>query len=126
MSLQSEYIEELQEENGKLIRAIKEHRAQKADDRCIEDDDKLYEALGDGIKCDRRVGDKVDMLANCSRFIDRRWPTYVSLEKIVDELVAIYDTMQTRKKGSWTLDMKIRIIKLMVASKALKDQSTNG
>ncbi len=41
-----------------LENAIRTHRNQKADDRCIEDDDRLYEALGDGVKCDRRVGDQ--------------------------------------------------------------------
>ena len=66
--------------------AIKEHRAQKADDRCIEDDDKLYAVLGDGIKCDRRVGNKEEMLKNCARFIENRcqqggWKTYQELEK---------------------------------------------
>lgn len=71
--------------------AIETHRAQKADDRCIEDDDRLYEALGDGIKCDRRVGDKAAMLRNCERFIDRRcvaghWPTYVELEQEIERL----------------------------------------
>ena len=70
----------------KLRKAIITHRAQKADDRCIEDDDRLYEALGDGIKCDRRVGCKEDMLANCKRFIENRcdgggWPTYAQLEE---------------------------------------------
>lgn len=68
-----------------LEQAIIAHRSQKADDRCIEDDDRLYEALGDGIRCDRRVGSKEDMLANCKRFIERRcegggWPTYAELE----------------------------------------------
>ncbi|MGE4195954.1 MAG: hypothetical protein AB7G11_02365 [Phycisphaerales bacterium] len=65
--------------------AIREHRAQKADDRCIEDDDRLYEALGDGVKCDRRVGDKDAMLVNCKRFIENRcerggWMSYAELE----------------------------------------------
>lgn len=68
-----------------LRRAIKTHRAQKADDRCIEDDDRLYAVLADGIKCDRRVGDKAAMLRNCDRFIDRRcqsggWRSYAELE----------------------------------------------
>lgn len=80
------HIVTLADESQSLRTAIEEHRAQKADDRCIEDDDKLYEALGDGIKCDRRVGDKYEMLGNCARFIDRRcegggWPSYVDLEK---------------------------------------------
>lgn len=69
----------------RLTEAIKTHRSQKADDRCIEDDDRLYEALGDGIKCDRRVGSKSAMLTNCQRFIQNRcegggWPSYAELE----------------------------------------------
>jgi hypothetical protein len=72
----------------RLKLAIETHRAQKADDRCIEDDDRLYEALGDGVKCDRHVGDKTAMLLNCARFIERRceggkWPSYAELEKIL-------------------------------------------
>ncbi len=71
--------------------AIITHRAQKADDRCIEDDDRLYEALGDGIKCDRRVGCQLDMVNNCVRFIRNRtegggWPTYAELEAERDRL----------------------------------------
>lgn len=73
------------EATERLREAIVKHRSQKADDRCIEDDDVLYAVLGDGVKCDRRVGDKDAMLANCARFIDRRcegggWPSYAELE----------------------------------------------
>lgn len=94
--------ERLAEENRKLKDAIQTHRAQKADDRCIEDDDRLYEALGDGIKCDRRVGDKAAMLENCRRFIERRcdgghWPTYQELETEVARLKALLDA--TRPAG---------------------------
>lgn len=76
---------------AQLEDAIRTHRSQKADDRCIADDDRLYEALGDGIKCDRRVGDKEAMLRNCERFIGRRcegggWPTYVELEARIKAL----------------------------------------
>lgn len=68
-----------------MRKAIIAHRSQKADDRCIEDDDRLYEVLGDGIKCDRRVGSHQEMLANCRRFIENRcerggWKSYVELE----------------------------------------------
>jgi hypothetical protein len=64
--------------------AIRAHRGQRADDRCIEDDDRLYEALGDGVKCDRRVGNKEEMLRNCARFIENRceeghWSSYEDL-----------------------------------------------
>ena len=40
-----------------LLRAVIAHHAQKADDRCIEDDDKLYSTAGLP-PCDRRVGSK--------------------------------------------------------------------
>jgi HEPN domain-containing protein len=80
----------LREERDRLRAAIAKHRSQKADDRCIEDDDELYAALGDGVKCDRRVGDKAAMLANCKRFIERRcegghWPSYAEVEAERDE-----------------------------------------
>lgn len=76
-----------------LRTAIETHRSQKADDRCIEDDDRLYETLGDGIKCDRRVGSKDAMLMNCERFIQQRctaggWKTYAELEAENDALRA--------------------------------------
>ncbi len=71
-------------EVNKLREAIETHHAQKADDRCIEDDDRLYAAAGLP-PCDRRVGDKAEMLKNCKRFIDQRcegggWPSYAELE----------------------------------------------
>lgn len=78
----------------KLEAGIAEHAAQKADDRCIEDDDRLYALVG--AKCDRRVGDKAAMLANCARFIEQRcegggWPTYAELEAARDEFAAQRD-----------------------------------
>lgn len=84
----------------RLEDAIKTHRTQKADDRCIEDDDRLYEALGDGIKCDRRVGDKGAMLANCERFIAHRcesggWLSYVELEQ---KITRLEDAMREAEK----------------------------
>jgi hypothetical protein len=81
----------LQDRVTELETAIRTHRARKADDRCIEDDDRLYESLGDGIKCDRNVGDKAAMLQNCARFIERRceggaWPSYHDLETALREI----------------------------------------
>lgn len=78
------------EQLARLRAAIAEHHAQKADDRCIEDDDRLYAAAGLP-PCDRRVGDKAAMLANCARFIERRcegggWPTYVEVEGRLETL----------------------------------------
>lgn len=86
-----EECSDLREMYAKLRAAIVTHRSQKADDRCIEDDDRLYEVLGDGIKCDRRVGCKFEMAKNCLRFIEQRteeggWPTYVELEAKIAEL----------------------------------------
>lgn len=75
----------LEAERNKLLAAITEHHAQKADDRCVEDDDKLYAAAGLP-PCDRRVGDKAAMLKNCERFINNRceaggpWKSYSELE----------------------------------------------
>lgn len=85
--------QDLKAEIRRLRAAIRDHRDQRADDRCVEDDDRLYAALGDGIKCDRRVGDKAQMLKNCERFIRRRcengyWPTYQQLEEFVKEVAA--------------------------------------
>lgn len=90
------YLERGVAKGVRLEIAIKDHRAQKADDRCVEDDDALYEALGDGIKCDRKVGDKYMMLANCARFIDRRcegggWTSYMELEKELNDAHALLD-----------------------------------
>jgi hypothetical protein len=68
--------------------AVIEHHKQKADDRCVFDDDKLYEAAGLP-QVDRRVGDKAAMLINCARFIEKRceaggWPSYADLERRIE------------------------------------------
>ena len=70
--------------------AVVEHHAQRSDDRCFLDDDKLYEAFGLP-PVDRRVGDKEAMLKNCARFIEKRcepggWPTYAELEAEIQRL----------------------------------------
>lgn len=92
--------EGLAAEVERLRAAIIKHRSQKADDRCIEDDDELYAVLGDGIPCDRRVGDTAAMLQNCARFIERRckgggWPSYVQLEMEIQRLMNLIDTPHT-------------------------------
>ena len=75
----------------RLRDAINTHRCQKANDRCIEDDDRLYEALGDGVKCDRRIGCPEAMLENCRRFIQQRcedggpWKAYAELEAEIEQ-----------------------------------------
>ena len=106
-----EKLAKAETERDKLREAIISHRSQKADDRCIEDDDRLYEVLGDGVKCDRRVGCKTDMLKNCKRFIQNRcegggWKTYAeleaenkvfmeSLEKSIAELTDAQEALKT-------------------------------
>jgi hypothetical protein len=82
----------------KLATAIKEHRDQRADDRCWMDDAGLYSSLAgtpfwDGRVQDIRVGDRAAMLRNCERFLERRcaggaWLTYAELEAKVVELKA--------------------------------------
>lgn len=93
----AERVRELQD-------AIAAHRAAKADDRCIEDDDRLYQALGDGIKCDRRVGDKAAMLRNCERFIANRteggvWKSYAALEQEYAEFRALVKKVRVAQKA---------------------------
>ncbi len=121
----SDVIRRLAFQRDMLRQAIILHRAHKADDRCIEDDDRLYEALGDGIKCDRRVGDKDAMLANCKRFIEQRcegggpWKSYEALRgelfkvaAALHRLDAIYrDEMdEPRERPSWLAEaLAIRI-----------------
>lgn len=89
-----------------LLEAIREHHDQKADDRCWEDDDRLYAAAGLP-PADRRVGDKEEMLANCKRFIERRcegggWPTYQSL---MEENERLKDRLS--KAGALAYDMNL-------------------
>lgn len=76
---------ELTDTVDQLREAIEEHRAQKADDRCWMDDQRLYAVLNDGNLGDNRVGDKAAMMINCARFIENRcvggtWKTYEQLE----------------------------------------------
>lgn len=97
----SHAFENLAEEVERLRQAIREHRGQKADDRCWMDDDRLYAALGDGIECDRRVGDKAAMLKNCERFIAARcagggWPSYVELEAECERLRKLNEELAER------------------------------
>lgn len=102
------------EEIRRLRKAIHEHRSQRADDRCIDDDDRLYESLRDGIKCDRRVGDKTEMLRNCARFIDRRcenggpWKTYEALEAEIAELrAATVNEVENKPRRLWVIHNRI-------------------
>ncbi|PYS52424.1 MAG: hypothetical protein DMF68_01565 [Acidobacteria bacterium] len=84
-------MSDLESEVERLRAAIRRHRDSRADDRCWMDDEELYAALGDAVPCDRRVGDKLAMLQNCARFIERRceggyWPSYVELEAEIKRL----------------------------------------
>lgn len=75
-----------------LEAAIRDHRDQRADDRCWMDDDILYAALGDKKESDNRVGDKFAMIQNCVRYVDRRcaggtWVSYAELEQTLADTV---------------------------------------
>lgn len=107
-------------EAARLREAVATHHAQKADDRCIEDDDRLYAAVGLP-PCDRRVGSKAEMLKNCERFIDRRcegggWPSYAELEAELASVkadaaslrdafgaasAAYFEAMKGKPRGEW-------------------------
>jgi hypothetical protein len=70
---------------SQLEAAIRTHRDQHADDRCWLDDQELYKVLNDGNLGDNRVGNKEEMLKNCSRYLDKRcsggnWKSYAELE----------------------------------------------
>ena len=95
VSIRLDELDALDAELKRLRKAIKEHHGQKADDRCWEDDDRLYAAAGLP-PVDRRVGDKAAMLENCARFIERRcegggWATYQELEAELERLRATID-----------------------------------
>lgn len=68
-----------------LLSAITEHHAQKADDLCWKDDDRLYAAAGLPPR-DNRINSEEEQLAQCQRFIKNRcqgggnWKSYVDLE----------------------------------------------
>lgn len=125
----------LREETARLKNAIKMHRAQRADDRCIEDDDRLYEALGDGIKCDRRIGNPELMLANCKRFIRNRceaggpWKSYQELEaelavyhQVMAMIRAYVERPETFK--AWSAEFKVPWLDALVADRnALRDRA---
>lgn len=105
LDVMGDYYTNINAETAALLRraydtmkAVEEHHNQKADDRCIEDDDRLYAAAGLP-PCDRRVGSKAEMLANCARYIDRRcdeggWPTYKELE---EENKRLKDEIESRR-----------------------------
>ena len=79
-------VEELNDRVKQLEDAIREHRNQRADDRCWLDDLTLYAVLNDDVVTDNRVGDQCAMLRNCERFIKNRcdgggpWKSYAELE----------------------------------------------
>lgn len=92
-------------ERDRLLAAVKEHHSQRADDRCVEDDDRLYAAAGLP-PCDRRVGSKEEMLANCARFIERRcegggWPSYRELEAERDAALAEAERLRGALRGAY-------------------------
>lgn len=78
-------------ERDTLLGAIKKHG-----EIDILDDDELYKSTGLPPVVDRCVGNKFEMLKNCTRFVDKRceegiWPTYKELEDKIKELRILLD-----------------------------------
>lgn len=71
--------------------AVKEHHSPVGDDRCIEDDNKLYAKAGLP-PADVRIGDPFEMIGNCWKFIKNRciaggpWISYRGLLEEVGKL----------------------------------------
>jgi hypothetical protein len=55
----------------RLKAAIREHRDQRGDDRCWEDDAKLYAVLGEG-GAETALPPKAEFLKSCERFYEQR------------------------------------------------------
>ena len=97
--LVKQFIRYLSQEVQRLRAAVTEHHAQKADDRCWEDDDRLYAAFGLP-PVDRSIGDPTAMLENCKRFIKQRcegggpWKSYAELEAEVERLKEENETLR--------------------------------
>lgn len=124
--LSREFVRKLAIRLAELEAAIRTHRDTKADDRCIEDDDTLYAVLGDGIKCDRRVGDKDAMLENCKRYISQRcegggpWITYAQMKDERDEA-----TKQLAVVNDELNSVKLELMSLKTQPLDEKDQTIN-
>jgi hypothetical protein len=57
----------------RLVQAIREHRDQRGDDRCWEDDAKLYAVLGEGDgEAETALPQKAEFLKSCERFYEQR------------------------------------------------------
>ena len=73
-----------------LLRAIRNHRDQRGDDRCWMDDCELYETLPEGINGhDLRLNSPEEMLACCKQYIAARHDPsqeYVSPQRRIEEL----------------------------------------
>src|SRR5262245_24384081 len=99
-----------------LLSVIRAVHAERGDDVCWMDIDRIFVAAGLPVP-DRRVGDKAAMKKNCERFIDTmcvggKWPTYAELEQTISDLretfKAAVDTfpqdivMPPRLRAWWT------------------------
>lgn len=95
LSMAKERIEELES-------AIRGHRDQRGDDRCWMDDEKLYEALPEGVgESDRRLCDPTTMLKNCEKYIASRHDpslAYLSPQRQIEDLEARIRELETVKQ----------------------------
>lgn len=79
----------------RLIRAIREHRDQRGDDRCWLDDVALYNALaevtGEDPTFDLSLPPKAEFLASCERYYEQRRdpskaPACMTIRQLQDEI----------------------------------------
>lgn len=82
----------LRTEIERLEIAIRQHRDQRGDDRCWQDDLKLYEALPEGLgKAELGLPSPEEMLKNCKRYITCRHQPgtpYISPQRRIEQLEA--------------------------------------
>jgi hypothetical protein len=91
-----------------LIKGIRDHRDQHGDDRCWEDDAKLYALLGEG-EADTALPPKAEFLASCERFYEQRQcpaakgkaegKTIAQLEDEIERLQAEVDVLKAGRNG---------------------------
>jgi glutamate-1-semialdehyde aminotransferase len=76
LTLIAQLLEELaalRAEVDRLASAIRDHRDQRGDDRCFEDDQKLYGVLGEPIPANvTALPPRCDFLESCSRYHEQR------------------------------------------------------
>lgn len=97
-------VAEVREEHDNVLAVVRDVHAQRGDDVCWLDIDRIFTAAGLPVP-DRAVGDKTAMLANCRRFIDvmcsgGEWKTYADLEAEIVKLKARVRRIENTPTGN--------------------------